>query len=584
MTARRRRSLTAHGRVGTSRRTGAHVALRALVVLATLAGVLVPAWANPSRTILVPTTLARTLTGDAGAARLVFSATHVAFSWTGSERARVEYRLPGVGGWAQWRRAPQAHDLEDGTRHHSAVIALPRPNTIGWRAIRGARDVTVDYLNTVDGPAREVTIPAVAEAAAETPSIITRAEWGADESVKRTSGSCARQFYNVQQLFVHHTAGTNFDSNPRATMRAIYWYHTVRRGWCDIGYNFVIGADGSIFEGRWARAYAPWETHSSEDRSGRAVAGAHVSGYNSGSVGISMMGNFSQVEVPPAARRSLARLLAWEVDRHDLQAIGKHTYRNPETGVTRELPFIAGHRDAGYTECPGNLLYARLGAVRKDVVAVMGEGKASSTITMQADTNDIAYGSTVAFTGNLVDTQGAPLAGRAVTIYRKDGSAPWAVGAEVTTGLDGSFSWTVTPERTLRAIAFFGGDSAIWGASSTLHKVKVRAAVTLLPEGGTPDPASGTHYPSGTEKVYLSGTVGPRRPGATVDLSVFEIGSDGSRTLRLQRALTVTETSAFRTGFRIPGARQGQRFDAVARLRPDAENAAGEAIATFYID
>src|SRR3712207_8804536 len=47
-------------------------------------------------------------------------------------------------------------------------------------------------------------------------------------SLKRTSGGCVRRFFPVQQLFVHHTAGANFDRNPKATMRAIYWYHVVR--------------------------------------------------------------------------------------------------------------------------------------------------------------------------------------------------------------------------------------------------------------------------------------------------------------------------------------------------------------------
>ena len=126
------------------------------------------------------------------------------------------------------------------------------------------------------------------------PDIVTRAEWGADESLKSTSGGCTRRFYRVQQLFVHHTAGTNNDADPAATMRAIYWYHTRSRGWCDIGYNFVVGPDGAIFEGRWARKYMPWESHSGEDAQGRAVAGAHVADYNSGSVGISMMGDFTR--------------------------------------------------------------------------------------------------------------------------------------------------------------------------------------------------------------------------------------------------------------------------------------------------
>ncbi len=554
--------------------------VRLTVVVLTLAAALVPALATPTQVLTFPETLhaSARATGPARTT-LDFPATHVAFSWAGTEGTGVRFRtLGGPDGRSPWQRAPESHDLETGDRHFSGVLAVARTARIQWEPVsrRGAyftTPVTMDYLNTLDGPPRTVEVPSVAQAAASTPTIVTRAQWGADESIKSVSGSCTRRFFPVQQLFVHHTAGSNLDTDPMGTMRAIYWYHTVRRGWCDVGYNFVIGPDGTIFEGRWARSYKPWEIHTSETRKGYAVAGAHVASYNSGSVGISMMGNFSQMELPPPARRSLAELLAWEADRHNLNPTGSHTYRNPETGLTRSLPYIAGHRDAGYTECPGNLLYRRLGGVRRDTAAVIGAGKTATSVSLQAEPPSVAYGDSVVLSGALGDETGAPQAGRPVTIYGRDASGVWTVAAEATTGLDGSFVTTVTPETNAHYVAFFGGDVTMWGSQSAVVPINVRPMVTISSEGGIPDPLSGgSHYPAGTERVFLSGAVTPNHPGARVIVAVFE-STLGGPTLLVKKRLRLSAASSYRYGFPVPEPRRAQRFETETRFIPDGDHA-----------
>ena len=297
--------------------------------------------------------------------------------------------------------------------------------------------VTLDQINTLDGPKESVLLTAedVSAAPGGAPKIITRAQWGANESLKRTSGSCRRRFFGVQQLFVHHTAGSNSISNPKATMRAIYWFHTVRRGWCDVGYNFVIDRQGNVYEGRWARRYKPWEIHSSEDRRGRAVVGAHVSGFNSGSVGVSLMGNYDRAPLPPAMRRSLARLLGWEVDRHNLKAKARHVYRNPETGRTRRLPFIAGHRDAGQTACPGRYVYSALPGIRRDVDAVIGAGKFNTSMRFPLAPAEVVYGSPLTLTGTLLTNDGTPMVDSAVRLWEKVSAEKWSSVTTTTTPL-----------------------------------------------------------------------------------------------------------------------------------------------------
>ena len=558
-----------------------------------MATVLVPAWIAPARTITVPMTLARTeALGEEPAGRVVFefTPTHIAFSWRGDEGTGVEFRTVAADGLvSDWTRATEAHDAERGDRHFSGVLAVDRPVSIRWRSITPPGTTMeapkLDYLNTLDGPRRSMRIPATAAAAATAPDVITRAQWGADESLKRTSGGCERRFFPLQQLFVHHTAGSNFDDHPKATMRAIYWYHVVRQGWCDIGYNFVISPDGRIFEGRWARPYAPWELHDSEDRRGRVVAGAHVADFNSGSVGISVMGNYSQVAPSPAMRRSLAELLAWEVDRHDLKARGSHTYRNPYTRDRLYLPYIAGHRDAGQTECPGGFLYRSLRAVRRDTAAVMGRGKSDSSVTLQASATKVGYGEQVTFSGVLTDANGLALADSSVRTYVREGADDWVSGPVATTAPDGSFSFVMAPERNVRVVAIFDGDSTRWGSESIPVSVRVAPIVSLVAEGGALDGAGVQHYPPGTTTIRFSGDVSPVHRGNSVIVRVAKLSPDGTYVRVGRGSARLDSRSHYIFDWEVDDPVFGGSYRALARLPKHDDHAGGlSPVVSFVID
>ncbi|MGH2808020.1 MAG: N-acetylmuramoyl-L-alanine amidase [Actinomycetota bacterium] len=567
--------------------------LRLIVVVGLMAALLVPSIAAPAKTITVPTTLARTVAPDGSgmsSTNFDFPPTHIAFSWRGDDGTGVRYRTISSGGEAsRWRRAPEAHDAERGNRHFSGVLAVDRPIAVRWRKIvpRGAsmNAPVLDYLNTLDGTRELRTIPATAEAAARTPDIVTRAEWGADESVKRTSGGCVRKFFPVQQLFVHHTAGSNFDKHPKATMRAIYWYHVVRQGWCDVGYNFVISPDGTVFEGRWARSYAPWETHDSEDRKGRAVVGAHVSNFNSGSVGISVMGNYSQVKPPPAVRRSLAELLAWEADRHDLRPRGRHIYRNPETGLRRRLPYIAGHRDGGQTECPGNFLYRALPAIRRDTSAVMGAGKLDTVLTLEPSTRRITYGEQVTFSGALTGPDGLGIPDQPLRSFVKTGAGAWTRGPQTVTAPDGSFSFVLQPEESTRLVAIYDGDVMRWGTESFPRRVRVAPLVTLAAEGGLAEPTGVTHYGPGTTTITFSGVVDPPHVGHDVFIRVEKLQSDGTFALLEVGSAELDGASEYEFEWVVVDPGVGGSYRAFARLPKHDDHARGlSPVVSFVID
>lgn len=457
----------------------APLSLRISLVIATLCAVLVPAFLRPARAITVPVTLSRavTRTGPASA-DFAFEATHIAFSWTGDEGTAVRYRTVSDGDPSRWRRVVESHDVEVAGEHMSGVISVPRPDEVQWEPLIADRSamgpVQLDFMNTVDGPRRRIEVPASAAAEATNPDVITRAEWGADESIRKKTGDCKPSFYSVQQLFVHHTVGTNNDPHPKATMRAIYQYHTVSRGWCDIGYNFVISPDGRIFEGRFSRNFSPWEIHDSENLEGRAVQGAHVSEFNSGSVGVSLMGNYSTTTMTKAMRRTLVDFLAWEVDRHNLAPLARHRYKNPVTGVSKRLHFIAGHRDAGQTECPGNSVYRGLEDIRLAVKKRIGEGKFSTTTTLRSLMPiSPASGAIIQFAGRLTTGGGAARPDREIMVRVKPKNRRWRVETKVVTDEEGNFLFSLTPQRDALVVAQFKGDAGLWGSQSRRVKQEV---------------------------------------------------------------------------------------------------------------
>ena len=53
----------------------------------------------------------------------------------------------------------------------------------------------------------------------------------------------------IRNIVIHHTEQdmSRFSSEAEA-VRSIYKYHTVSRGWGDIGYNYLIGPSGKIYE------------------------------------------------------------------------------------------------------------------------------------------------------------------------------------------------------------------------------------------------------------------------------------------------------------------------------------------------
>lgn len=184
---------------------------------------------------------------------------------------------------------------------------------------------------TADDPVPPTTAPAPAPVdPVEAPAITERADWGA------LAPDGAYSSHAPVYLVVHHTAIPDLSQYAgAATIRGIQRAHFAR-GWMDIGYHFLVGPEGTIYRGR-----------------PDTVVGAHCPP-NTGKVGISVIGNFMEEEVPAAAETALRRLLAWLAKRHGLAASR-----------------IKAHRDFSTSLCPGDDLYDRLPAMRAAIAAML---------------------------------------------------------------------------------------------------------------------------------------------------------------------------------------------------------------------
>jgi hypothetical protein len=198
------------------------------------------------------------------------------------------------------------------------------------------------------------------------PPIISRAAWGSPDPYgglyDNTDFDWPPIASPVSQVFIHHTVNSNYQSDPAAVVRGIWEFHTYTRGWGDIGYNFLIGSNGSIYEGR---------------AGGDNVIGGHALGYNTGSLGVAVIGCFDTNDATcnqlnggatngPSipVLHGLTELLAWKTTNFEINP--QATQRFCSSAGCVDLFTIAGHRDVNQTGCPGNLLYNSLTFIRNE--------------------------------------------------------------------------------------------------------------------------------------------------------------------------------------------------------------------------
>jgi len=300
------------------------------------------------------------------------------------------------------------------------------------------RAIRVAFIDSRSGPtALEAQAVAVAVVPAGEPVIIPRFAWGADESLF----DWPPEYRAPRKFIIHHTVTPNDDLDPAATVRAIYYYHAVTRGWGDIGYNYLIDSQGRIYEGR---------------RGGEGVVGGHAKQYAWGSIGVSLIGNYDEADVSAPMESSLVELLAWKGNLHFIDPLGYGFF------IDQYMPNIVGHRDLSPTACPGRFAHARLPIVRDRVLQRMADlppnvridvpvadASVGGVVNVQATASPAVTQVDLYVDGALWDSgTSEPFAWKWNTTLADEAAHELAVTAKTALGLQAAYTVTVTVDNT----------------------------------------------------------------------------------------------------------------------------------------
>jgi len=307
-----------------------------------------------------------------------FAVTAAAVFWrsdtTDGSGLAVELRLSQDGvTWSPWYPIYHPETQSDGRTYGENIVALDGAQFVQVQVALSAltptrlpnlHELTVVLIDASDAPTPAqalVASAAVHPSALDRPIIISRQAWGADPIYLDWDP----EYAPVGRMVLHHTV-TAGGSNPISEVQAIYYYHAVTRGWGDIGYNYLVDGFGNVYEGRYG---------------GDDVIGAHTARWNSGALGVALLGCYdpddcSPEQTPsPAALDAIADLMAWTASRRVIDPRQEVSFTNPYDDPSLTLYRLAGHRDYSQyldgqwynaTSCPGEALYDELVALRAE--------------------------------------------------------------------------------------------------------------------------------------------------------------------------------------------------------------------------
>jgi hypothetical protein len=355
---------------------------------------------------------------------------------------------------------------------------------------------------------------------------------------------CSSTDGKKSRMAIHHTfTPPNSGGSFEARLRSIQAYHMDTRGWCDIGYHFLVTDDGSVWEGRPLK-----------------YIGAHVSNHNTGNVGISFVGCFQSGEcdalgsmTPSAASLTGAAKM--------VRAL------SDEYGIAITTANVKGHlqHSGASTTCPGDKLLSRLSdilAAAKAGSAVGGQppapgpGPVQSTGRVQGVVWDSAVTASPTASGVQLITNAAVSVSGGSASAVDPSSAYWSFDLPA-----GTYSFLATApgyEATARSIEVISGQS-VW------------ASIGLAP-GASPEPPSPVGDVSTVRVVAAGG-------GALADSVVYVEGlgsalTDAAGARRFELDAPAATVRAFAVGYAARVAQVARGATAVVALSPEAPGAA----------
>ena len=216
-----------------------------------------------------------------------------------------------------------------------SIMTIQQANNLSSTLIRPGDVLFLpgcDHLEPDPLAGKKAIVTATAPVAPGTYHFQARHTW-----TRQKVGKNHNKMGGVRRITIHHTGehpGLEGLSD-REIIRRVENYHRNERKWAAIGYHFIIGKDGTVYEGRPA-----------------SIQGAHVSGNNKNNIGISVMGDFQRKLPTEEQLQALVALTSQQRRRY---------------GVLSSR--IYGHRDLGQSVCPGDRLYAWMKQNKSALVA-----------------------------------------------------------------------------------------------------------------------------------------------------------------------------------------------------------------------
>lgn len=193
--------------------------------------------------------------------------------------------------------------------------------------------LSLEYLSPFCGASAEdknmefSRLKHVADRIATDHKVTRRADWGTmkPDLSKLDMDGC----YNT--VVVHHTGDGNTQS-----LAEIERKHMTENGWNNVGYHYIVDRAGKIHEG-----------------TPLGYKGTHVKAANTGKIGIVLIGDYDHQR--------------WDFSDDDLPAVqfdaAVNLIKSLKTFTGTQA--LGGHRDfVPGADCPGDLLYGKLGDIR----------------------------------------------------------------------------------------------------------------------------------------------------------------------------------------------------------------------------
>jgi hypothetical protein len=134
-------------------------------------------------------------------------------------------------------------------------------------------------------------------------------------------------FIWVQLNFCIDDLKHDFQSYCSLLVRDIQQFHIHKNNWSDIGYNFLVGGDGNIYEGR-----------------GWTFIGSHTKNHNAESIGISLIGKFDMASPTDVQFLSTKKLMEYGWKKNKMSIDYK----------------LYGQRQLSGTDSPGDVAFAEI--------------------------------------------------------------------------------------------------------------------------------------------------------------------------------------------------------------------------------